>query len=94
MCEMMSSVGTEYTDYLTLVNLNTLLAYNLSKPSAGLWTVLVSTSVPGASFDVRVTAISNISFTFEFGEPKLGLHAGYQPVSGNPLASMTDTSYF
>jgi len=75
---------------LTLVNLNTLLAYNLSRPLAGLWTVSVTASRSDASYDVRVTAISNISFTFEFGEPKSGLHAGYQPVAGNPLASTTD----
>jgi len=87
----MYGAGTRYTSYSMLVNLNTLLAYNLSRPDAGLWTVSVSTSVPDASFDVRVTATSNISFTFEFGEPTEGLHAGYRPISGNPLAGMTYT---
>ena len=86
-------IGTVYTNYSTLVNLSTLLAYNLSRLDTGLWTVNVSTSVPGASFDVRVTAISNISFIVEFGEPKTGvLHPGYEAISGNPLAGVTHTS--
>ena len=88
---MCGRVGTVYTNYSTLVNLNTLLVYNLSRVDTGLWTVRVSTSVPGASFDVRITAISNISFIVEFGEPKAGLHPGYEPISGNPLAGVTCT---
>jgi len=80
--------GTQYTGYSSLVSLNTLLVYNLSRLDAGNWTVSVSTSVPGSSFDVRVTAVSNVSFTFEFGEPRTGSHPGYEAVSGSPLAGM------